>query len=464
MAAEAAFAVGRAEDGGLAVLAGNAALGRLTGLWPEQAVGRAFSAALSALGIAEPADRLLAVGAAATRTVRGCDGDRRPRWWELAFHPLPGDTPRWVCFVRDAGARAGALAALGAGVAAPPAAAGDDAGLDAVLAALPEGVAILRPGAPFLRANRAALQLLGAGDAAAAQAALLALAPAARADAPPARVTLPDVAGGPGRAVLLCVVALGPGPDPALLCLLRAADGAGAGSADLLATICHELRTPLAAVSGALDLLAADDAAAAPQRARLLAMARRNCARLADLTEDMGTACTGADAGLSVAVRQLAVADVLAEAREAHETLARGRGVALAVHDGAPGAALIADPRRLQQVLGNLIANAVKFSPRGGTVRLSAEPDGDGVAFRVADDGPGIAAAWRARVFERFARAPQAAGVPGTGLGLAIARDLVARQGGRITLTSRTAGEPGGAPGTEVRVMLPAAGRVARAG
>jgi len=95
-----------------------------------------------------------------------------------------------------------------------------------------------------------------------------------------------------------------------------------------------------------------------------------------------------------------------------------------------------ADPLRLHQLLGNLLSNALKFSPEGGTVVLSVEREGPWLRWRVRDEGPGIAPTEQARIFERFYRSPSARGVPGTGLGLAIVKHLAGLMNGEVAVSS----------------------------
>ena len=112
---------------------------------------------------------------------------------------------------------------------------------------------------------------------------------------------------------------------------------------------------------------------------------------------------------------------------------------------------IVADHRRLKQVLFNLVGNAVKFTPPGGAVTLAAERRGDELALTIADTGPGIPKAAQARLFDSFVRGPQPEGQSGAGLGLALVKRFVELHGGRIAVDS----EPG--RGTIVTVRLPAA-------
>ena len=94
------------------------------------------------------------------------------------------------------------------------------------------------------------------------------------------------------------------------------------------------------------------------------------------------------------------------------------------------------DPFRLRQIVNNLMSNALKFSPEGGTVVLSVEREGPWLRWRVRDEGPGIAPTEQARIFERFYRSPSARGVPGTGLGLAIVKHLAGLMNGEVAVSS----------------------------
>jgi signal transduction histidine kinase len=115
-----------------------------------------------------------------------------------------------------------------------------------------------------------------------------------------------------------------------------------------------------------------------------------------------------------------------------YEDLAGARGVTLLTElpDHLPTISCDAD--RLHQALGNLISNAIKFTPPGGTIELSAEADGDGVRIAVADSGPGIPEADVSHIFDRFWTAHRNSRVRGTGMGLAIVRGVVEAHGGIV--------------------------------
>jgi signal transduction histidine kinase len=107
-----------------------------------------------------------------------------------------------------------------------------------------------------------------------------------------------------------------------------------------------------------------------------------------------------------------------------------------------------ADPARIRGVLMNLLSNAMRYTPSGGTITVTAQPSGGGVQFSVRDTGAGMPEELRSRVFERFVKGP---GSPGAGLGLAISKDVVTAHGGTIEISSEVG------KGTEVRFTLPIA-------
>jgi two-component system sensor histidine kinase BaeS len=145
------------------------------------------------------------------------------------------------------------------------------------------------------------------------------------------------------------------------------------------------------------------------------------------------------------------VADLLRHGATSFSGQADAAGVALAVELPSPPASLLvtADYRRLDQVIGNLIANALRHTPAGGTITLRGRTAGDRVLMEVSDTGAGIAADELPYIFDRFwSRSSE--GKAGTGLGLAIARSIVLAHGGVIEAESSVG------DGTMVRVTLPA--------
>jgi len=219
----------------------------------------------------------------------------------------------------------------------------------------------------------------------------------------------------------------------------------------LLADLGHEMRTPVATLEAYLEALEDGVATLDAATAELL---RSQTRRLARLSEDIGTVSRTEEGQVRLDLRpehpEALVTAAVDSVAEAYET----KGVRL-VTDIAPGLPeLSLDPERMGQVLGNLLDNALRHTPTGGTVTISATLSSgtDGVALSVADTGEGIPAEHLTHVFERFYRVDpgrdRAHG--GSGIGLAIAKALVEAHGGQLTATS-----PGTGHGSTFRVLLP---------
>jgi signal transduction histidine kinase len=224
---------------------------------------------------------------------------------------------------------------------------------------------------------------------------------------------------------------------------------------DFLGNVSHELRTPLAAVKGYVDNLLDGVAGPLADKPRhYLGRVRDNADRLGRMVSDL-LDLTRIEAGKVELVPQaLPVADVVADALDGLRHVAEERRVRVTV-DLAACPPVWADRDKVHQVLTNLLANAVKFSPPGGQVSISATGEGGGlVRFTVRDTGPGIAPDERERVFDKFYQVGRVEGErpPGTGLGLTIVRHLVELHGGRIWVEDASAG------GAVFVVLLPAAG------
>ncbi len=147
----------------------------------------------------------------------------------------------------------------------------------------------------------------------------------------------------------------------------------------------------------------------------------------------------------------MGLARLVASACETFAPVSERKGVALRVDWAALRVDVLADPARMQQVLGNLVGNAVKFTPPGGSIAIDAALVGGQVQLRVTDSGIGIAPDELPKVFDRFFRSSSSLSraVPGTGLGLAIAEALVEAHGGELAVQS-TVGE-----GSTFTVSLP---------
>jgi PAS domain S-box-containing protein len=207
---------------------------------------------------------------------------------------------------------------------------------------------------------------------------------------------------------------------------------------DFVSTISHELRTPLAAIYGAALTLQRDDVHfEETQRRELLDVISGEADRLARIVNDilwasrldsgqMGVAIVSCDAAQ--------LANTVAGAVRAHAPV----DVELVVDAADELPPVAADPDKLRQVLTNLVDNAVKYSPDGGSVRVGLTQSGNCIRFRIEDQGLGIPPAEQARIFEKFFRLDPnlTRGVGGTGLGLYISRELVHRMHGRIWVAS----------------------------
>ncbi len=222
---------------------------------------------------------------------------------------------------------------------------------------------------------------------------------------------------------------------------------------NLVGTVSHELKTPLTSLRMAVYLLLEQrlEGLTATQR-ELLESARDDADRLLRILDgllDLARLESGASALERRTVRvDVLLADITREARAFIEPA--GQELVMSLAKGLDSMLLEVDAERLRHVFINLLTNAVKYSPPGGTITLAAAPGPPAfVRFSVRDEGPGIPAASIARVFDRFYRAPDQE-KSGAGLGLAIAREIVVAHGGSIACTS----EPG--RGAEFYFLLPA--------
>ncbi len=206
---------------------------------------------------------------------------------------------------------------------------------------------------------------------------------------------------------------------------------------ETLAMAAHELKSPLSAIESYLDLMAQD----APDDARGVRLwledVRRMKSTASHLRRTIGDILDMTrieDGRLKLSPRPVPLGPLLTEVAEEYGALARKRGVSIVAKadPGVPDAA--ADPDRLRQVLHNLLDNALKFTPAGGSVHLSAKADDARLAIDVRDEGVGVPPLMREKLFGKFARlAPALDETEGTGLGLYISRRLVEAQGGRLT-------------------------------
>jgi heavy metal sensor kinase len=210
----------------------------------------------------------------------------------------------------------------------------------------------------------------------------------------------------------------------------------------------HELRTPLAAIRTEAEVALAKPLTAAEYQG-LLGSILEECQRLTRLTEQLLTLAREESHGYAPARNDLDLAPLLRTVVEHLRPLAEHKGQTLRL-DAGRALPLSGDENRLRQVFFNLLDNALKYTPEGGSVEVSARQDGGRVRVVVRDSGIGIPADLLPRVFDRFYRVDKARGREGTGLGLSIARSIILAHGGTINLVST----PG--RGTTVTVALPA--------
>lgn len=220
---------------------------------------------------------------------------------------------------------------------------------------------------------------------------------------------------------------------------------------DFVANASHELKTPLSSILGYAETLRDDPDLDASTRQAFLDTILRNAHRLEELVGDMlrlARLDSDAETFHFALVHPVEVVDrVLQE----HESEARGRGVDLKCRVEGHVAPITADAELLHQCLSNLVGNAVKFTPRYGSVKVVVQTLGDGVSIEVNDTGAGIGPEHLPRIFERFYRADsgRARDAGGTGLGLAIAKHAAVVHGGRIDVESEIG------KGSRFRVFLP---------
>jgi signal transduction histidine kinase len=220
---------------------------------------------------------------------------------------------------------------------------------------------------------------------------------------------------------------------------------------NLVATVSHELKTPLTSLRLAVHLLIEEAVGPlAPKQLELLLDARDNTERLLRTIEHLLALARLEQGRESLQVESIPPAELLQRAADDAGPRAEAKHLRLTVEDAAELPPVAADPVRLGAVLNNLIDNAIAFTEPGGAVTLSANADGDGrVRLTVADTGVGIPPEFLPHLFDKFFRVPGVDRPGSTGLGLAIVREVVQAHGGAVTVES----EPG--KGTAFHVTLP---------
>jgi PAS domain S-box-containing protein len=233
--------------------------------------------------------------------------------------------------------------------------------------------------------------------------------------------------------------------------LLRVAQEASRLKDDFLATLSHELRTPLNAILGYTRMLRSG-LISEDKQGRALEVIERNATSLTEIIEDVLDVSRIISGKIRLNVRSVDLQTVIREGIEAVRPAADARGIRLECIFDSNETPVSGDPERLQQILWNIVSNAVKFTDRGGRAQVRLEHSESDVEIVVSDTGIGIAPEFLPYVFERFRQSDS--GVTrehgGLGLGLAITRHLVEMHGGTIEVSSEGLGA-----GTTFRVKLP---------
>jgi signal transduction histidine kinase len=216
---------------------------------------------------------------------------------------------------------------------------------------------------------------------------------------------------------------------------------------DLVNTVSHELRTPLSGVLGFTKLLLTRDFDSETRR-HYLGIVDAQARRLSDLLDDFLDVRRIEEGRFERARELVDMATLLREEAQLYSQQSPKHEVAVEIDH--PPLAVFGNPDRLRQVIGNLISNAIKYSPQGGVVEVSADSDNGSVRVEVRDEGMGIPLSQQPQIFTKFFRGDAAAsGITGTGLGLAVSRDIVESHGGRMGFKSAEG------KGTTFFVVLP---------
>jgi PAS domain S-box-containing protein len=222
---------------------------------------------------------------------------------------------------------------------------------------------------------------------------------------------------------------------------------------EFVSTVSHELRTPLTSIAGSLGLLAGGAVGAIPDGAkRLIAIAHQNTQRLVRLINDILDLEKIESGKLAFTRAPVELRELAAEAIEANQGFSQEHAIHVALEAGAAEVTVLGDRDRLMQVVTNLLSNAIKFSSADGNVRVVVGENNGRARLSVIDQGVGIPAEFRSRIFTKFAQADASdtRQKGGTGLGLAISKEIAELHAGTLAFET----EPG--RGTAFHVDLPA--------
>ena len=221
---------------------------------------------------------------------------------------------------------------------------------------------------------------------------------------------------------------------------------------DFVSSISHELRSPLTSTLGYLEILGDGGAGElSDEQAHMVAVADRNAKRLKALIEDLLTLSRIESGSFGVKFRPVEISSVITQAVAQHAAFAQDRGVRVTVDVDHVLGVCPGDDVQIARAIGNVVNNAIKFTPPTGKIRISAIADGDHVVVLIADDGIGIPEHEQSHLFERFFRTSISVEQQhqGAGLGLTISKAIIDHHGGSIAIESKVGA------GTEVRMRLP---------
>jgi two-component system sensor histidine kinase GlrK len=220
---------------------------------------------------------------------------------------------------------------------------------------------------------------------------------------------------------------------------------------EFLRQVSHDLKTPLSSIREGAELLE-EDPAGTRERAEIVRIIRESSLRLQDLIEGLlqfQRVAADDETGRSRVMGPVRLTELIEQVLGKHRLTLRAKDLTISMH--VPDIVAQADPLQLATVLDNIISNAIKYSPRAGSIRVSARDESGRAIVEVEDDGPGVAADERQRVFDPFyqGRARGSARVGSTGLGLAIVKRLIEANGGTVEFLDCPSG-------ARVRASLPA--------
>ena len=204
---------------------------------------------------------------------------------------------------------------------------------------------------------------------------------------------------------------------------------------EFVSTISHELRTPLTSITGSLALVSSGAAGELSERAqRMVGIAQQNAQRLTLLINDLLDLEKLLQGGIPIDAEPHPIMVLIEQSVIDNQAYAARYEATIVIAEWADDAVVFVDSVRFIQIMANLLSNAAKFSPPGASIVVRVRATDDTVTVEVADEGPGVPADFRDRVFDRFAQADASdrRSRGGTGLGLAISKELVERMGGSI--------------------------------